>query len=116
MAEGGENKPLYDWRDLPTMVTVVAAIALSLSVARSLGFFFQIDLKLMPLLSLQDEIVNSLPYVPLQIFAWGVGLWTSQMGLGKTTAKILDPIIGSKAPSWDLKVGAVIILIFFLFF
>ena len=62
----------FGWRDIPTFVGIVAALAFSLSVMRSIGFFGILDLKLLPLLSTDDMLRNSLAALPAVAGAAGI--------------------------------------------
>ena len=62
----------FGWRDIPTFVGIVAALAFSLSVMRSIGFFGILDLKLLPLLSTDDMLRDSLAALPAVAGAAGI--------------------------------------------
>lgn len=53
------NPDNWELSDLPTGVSLVGSIALSLSLARELGVFHQIDPTMLAMLSIQDILVST---------------------------------------------------------
>jgi hypothetical protein len=66
--------PQFSWKDIPPFVAVIGGLAIALSVAWQLGFFWVLDLKLLSLLSTNDVLRNSLAAVPLALFGCAVGV------------------------------------------
>jgi hypothetical protein len=66
--------PQLDWRDLPTFFAIIGGLTVALSIARQIGFFWVLDLKLLSLLSVNDVLSNSLAAVPLTLIGSIVGL------------------------------------------
>ena len=71
--------PPFSWKDIPPFVAVIGALAVALSVARQLGFFWVLDLKLLSLLSTDDVLRNSLATVPLAICGGALGIALSSV-------------------------------------
>jgi hypothetical protein len=63
----------FSWKDIPPFVALIGALAIALSVARQLGFFSVLDLKLLSLLSTDDVLRNSLATVPFALFGSAFG-------------------------------------------
>ena len=66
--------PQLRWMDIPSFVAVIGALAIALSMARQLGFFWVLDLSLLSLLSTDDVLRNSLATVPLTLFGCAGGI------------------------------------------
>jgi hypothetical protein len=69
--------PQFRWKDIPSFLAMIGALAVALSMARQLGFFSVLDLKLLSLLSTDDVLRNSLATVPLALFGCAVGFTLS---------------------------------------
>ncbi|HLO21410.1 MAG TPA: hypothetical protein VK192_13055, partial [Sphingomicrobium sp.] len=87
---------------------------LALSIARQLGFFCVLDLKLLSLFLVDDVIRNSLAAVPFTLFSWGLALMFVQ-------AEVIPlPRVGAfffdlKNPAFELKFALVMAVVYFLF-
>jgi hypothetical protein len=61
-------KRLFD--SFPTVVAVISAAALVLSIVYDWAFFQVIDPRLLPLLTLQDHLAGAVEWLPLTVFAY----------------------------------------------
>jgi hypothetical protein len=64
--------------ELPTLISMIAAVSISLAVARQLGVFVVLDTKLLASLSVDDILRNSLTAIPITLFFWGIGILLSE--------------------------------------
>lgn len=106
----------FDNLNISGLISLIGGLALMLSLAREVGFFWTIDRKLMSFLTVQDIISNSLHIVPYSIFLIGIGIGFAEYNVSLPGQKTAWNIISSKRPIFDMKLGAFFIICFFLFF
>lgn len=100
---------------IPTFVTAIGAIAVAFSVSYQLGYFYFIDLKLFALLAVEDILRNSLAFIPFAIFGIVISRLLSPERT-KHPPRIINWIVVSKNPSFDVKMSLAFGLIFILLF
>ena len=100
--------------DITSFIAAVGAAAIALSIARQLGFFWVLDLKLLSLFSVDDVIRNSLAVVPFTLFFWGLGLMFVQAEV-IPFPKVGDFFFDLKRPAFELKFASAMALVYFLF-
>jgi len=90
-----KEKADYQFPSAAVVISVIGSAALALSLAREVGFFWNIDRKFLSLFSLEDVITNSLHSVPYALLCAGIGYGLSEFKVDVPGKKMsYSPIVG----------------------
>jgi hypothetical protein len=117
------RKPLFaiSIDQVPSLVTTVGAVSITLAVANHLGFFLYIGPSmLMSTMNLEDFVRNSIHAIPVTLFFWGIGILLAESKKSensKPRSKWLSWLVTpDQNPIGGLKVSALFCLFFYAMF
>ncbi len=105
----------FELTDIPAAASLIGGAALSLSLAWELGVFYQIDINILALLSINDVIANALHYVPQTLFFAGVGQYMAMTEFSPFKGRVSKFLNSSSTSRLDLIVFSSCLLLAFLF-
>ncbi|TGS46405.1 MULTISPECIES: hypothetical protein [unclassified Mesorhizobium] len=112
------EKATLGFSDIPSVIAAASAYCVVLSVARQVGFFWQIDLKLLTFFSVSDVIANSLQFVPIlaAIYAVGIFLRRADVGVPKFISIPFNVVFQPNGNhAFGIKVGLFLIALAIIF-
>jgi hypothetical protein len=102
--------------DLPSITALVVTMSVALAISRQLGFFAAIDTNLLPLLSIEDIIKNSLSIVPWTLAGWAFSIFLGLTNTLSPNSRATNFLTEFKNPSFDMKLGLAFMVLAFIFF
>jgi hypothetical protein len=112
----GQRKSIdFELGDVTSLVGLIGAGAICLSIAKQLGFFIVVDLKMLSFMAIEDLLSNSLSYVPITIFAIVTAVWVQRSQGMLPGIPLFRKFASSKIPNYDMKANLIVIVLAFLF-